>query len=86
MYFVYAKLQVLLGPNGALYEYSDDVYLVSDPVSRAKALTASLGTYGKIGLMIGWGLGKTELILPPDSFPAAFLAHLETAGKACFTL
>jgi len=35
---VYSRLDGLLGPDGALYAYSDDVYLVSDPVNMPNAL------------------------------------------------
>ncbi len=70
---VYARLGALLGPNGALYAYSDDVYLVSDPVNMSSALIAAHAIYKRIGLRIGWGPGKTELVLPSDYDPQAFL-------------
>jgi len=41
MYHVYARLQALLGPDGALYAYFDDVYLISDPIIMAWALAAA---------------------------------------------
>ena len=70
---VYARLGALLGPDGALYAYSDDVYLLSDPVSMFIALAAALTIYKKVGLHIDWVLGKTELILPFGCSPEAFL-------------
>jgi hypothetical protein len=49
---VYASLQALLGLDEALYAYSDDVYLISDLASMAKAL-ATPKIYGKVCLRIG---------------------------------
>ena len=72
MYLVYARLEALLSSDGALYAYSDAVYLLSDPISMA--------IYNKVGLWIGWGPGKMELILPSDCDLAAFLAHMEATG------
>jgi hypothetical protein len=40
------------GLDGALYAYSDYVYLISDPVTMARALATALGIYGKVGLVI----------------------------------
>jgi hypothetical protein len=42
MKLVYSRLGELLGANGVLYSYSDDVYLVSDPISMAHTLSAAL--------------------------------------------
>jgi len=63
---VYTRLGALLGPEGDLYAYSDDVYLVDDLASMAVALLASPTIYKRVGLRIGWGPRKTELILPLD--------------------
>ena len=76
IYNVYGMRQALLGPDGALYAYSDDVYIISDHVGMVKAVAAAPGIYGKVGLMINWGHGKTYLILPHDCDPSAFLIHL----------
>ncbi len=73
---VYSRLGALLGPEGALYAYSDDVYLLADPINMAVALSAALGIYKKVGLRIGWGPGKTELILPTDVHCKTFLSLL----------
>ena len=62
----------MLGANGALYLYSDDVYLVCDLVSMDHALSAALVIYVKVGLRIGLGPGKTELILPPLRDPNTY--------------
>ncbi len=45
---VYARLGALLGPDGALYTYSDDVYLLSDPVSMSIALADAPAIYKKV--------------------------------------
>jgi hypothetical protein len=77
---VYARLGSLLGPEGALYAYFDDVYLLADPAHMAIALAAAPSLYKKVGLRIGWGPGKTELILPSGTDNASFLT---TLGPEC---
>ncbi len=62
---VYERLSALLVLDGALYAYSDDVYIVYDSANMSIVLAAALAIYKKVGLRIGWGPGKTELILPP---------------------
>jgi hypothetical protein len=56
---VYAWLGALLGPDGVLYAYSDDVYLVSDPANMSNDLAAAPAIYKRVGLCICWGPGKT---------------------------
>ena len=73
---VYARLSALLGPGGALYAYSDDVYLAPDPVKMSLARAAAPSIYNKVWLSIGGGLGKIELILRPDCDPDDFLSRL----------
>ena len=70
---VYARIGSLLGPDGALYAYLDDVYLLADHVHMAIALIAAPSIYKRVGLRIGWGPGKTELILPSDVDSDSFL-------------
>jgi len=53
-----------MGPGGAMYAYSDSLYLVSDPDNMSAALAAATALYRNVGLRIGRGPGKTELILP----------------------
>ncbi len=60
-----------------MYAYSDDVYLVSDPDNMFATLVAAPSIYRKVGLRIGWGPGKTELILPSHCDPNAFLQPLD---------
>jgi hypothetical protein len=62
---VYARLATLLGLDGELYAFSDDVYLLSDPNNMSMALAAAPALYKKVGLRIGGGPSKTEFILPP---------------------
>jgi hypothetical protein len=50
---IYSKLGALLGPNGALYAYSDDVYLLANPINMFVALIAAPSIYKKVGLRIG---------------------------------
>jgi hypothetical protein len=70
---IYERLGALLGLDGALYAYSDNIYLVADPGNMSAALAAAPSFYRKVGLRIGCGLGKTELILPSQSDPGSFL-------------
>ena len=58
MYPVYARLGALLGLNGSLYAYSDDVYLLSDPARMVAAMATARVIYKKAGLRISWGPGK----------------------------
>jgi hypothetical protein len=53
MKLVYDKLGALLGPDGALHAYSDDVYLVSDPANMFIALAIAPTIYKKVGPRIG---------------------------------
>ncbi len=50
---LYARIGALLGPEGALYVYSDDVYLLVDPACMAVAMSAAPTIYKKVGLRIG---------------------------------
>jgi hypothetical protein len=63
MRLVYARLVALLDHNGAMYAYSDDGCFVSDPDNTYVALVGAPSIYRKVGLRIGWGLSKTELVL-----------------------
>ena len=55
MRHVYARLGALLDADGAMYAYSNDVHLVSDPVNMIIALAATSEIYKKVGLRIGYG-------------------------------
>ena len=66
---VYDALRNALGFEGFLFSYADDVYMGGTPVQVADALTAAHGIYASVGLSIGWGPKKTELVLPTDCDP-----------------
>ena len=66
MYPDYARLQALLGPNGAPLRLHRRRLPHLRLLQYGEEDGPAPGIYGKVGLMIGWGPGKTELILPPD--------------------
>jgi hypothetical protein len=68
---VYARISALLGPDGAMYAYFDD--LVSDPIIMSLTLAAAPTIYKKVVLRICGAHGKTKLSIPPDCDPEAFL-------------
>jgi hypothetical protein len=61
---VYMRMRAILGDQGTLYAYCDDSYLVAEPDKTAEVLAQAPAIFGKVGLKIGYGLGKIELILP----------------------
>jgi len=61
---VYARLRDAVGEEGVLYTYCDDFYLLALAEHMATALHEAPEIFGKVGLRIGYGPGKTELILP----------------------
>ena len=63
---VYDELLVILGPEGFLLSFADDVYMGGVPVNVAVALDAASGLYAMIGLSMGWPPRKTELQLPDN--------------------
>jgi hypothetical protein len=73
---VYARLVALLGPGGALYAYSDDIYLLPDPTNMSIALAVAPPLYKKVGLRIGGGPDKPKLILLPGCIHVTFLLRL----------
>jgi hypothetical protein len=58
---VYARLRVIVGEDGALYTYCDDSYIIAASERMADVLHRAPA---KVGLLIGFSPGKTELILP----------------------
>jgi hypothetical protein len=58
---VYDALLVIMGPEGFLYNYVDDVYMGGTPRNVALALASASELYALIGLSLGWGPRKTEL-------------------------
>ncbi len=55
---VYASLRTAVGEEGVLYTYYDEVE------QMAIALHHAPGIFKKVGLGLGYGPGKTELMLP----------------------
>jgi len=90
---IYKSLGNKLGPERMLLAYSDDVYLHSPPVNVATTITFAPPLYKKVGLRIGWGPAKFELVLPPDvdsetlTLPrgedGSILPHLVQGLEAC---
>ena len=66
---MYDALRNLLGVDGFLFNYADDVYMGGKPVQVSDALTSAHGIYANVGLSIGWGPKKKELVLPTDCDP-----------------
>jgi hypothetical protein len=60
---VFDALLEILGPEGCLFNYADDVYLGGVHWNVALALDAASVLYAMIGLSLGWGPRKTELQL-----------------------
>ncbi len=61
---VYARLREAVGEGGVMYTYCDDSYLLAPAKHMATVLYHAPEIFGKVGLRIGLGPGKTELILP----------------------
>ena len=47
-----------------MYTYSDDSYILAPKENMAVVLEQAPVIFGKVGLRLGYGPGKTELILP----------------------
>ena len=60
----YARLRKVVGDEVFLYTYCDDSYLLAPVEQMATMLHHALGIFNKVGMRIGSGLGKTEMILP----------------------
>ncbi len=50
---VYDAIMVILGPEGFLFSYADDVYMGGVPRNVALALATALGLYGMIYFSLG---------------------------------
>jgi hypothetical protein len=61
---VCARLRAVLGEEGTLFNYCDDSYLLAEPNKMAEVLEQALRIFGRVGLCIGFGPRKSELILP----------------------
>ncbi len=79
-----------------LVAYSDDCYLHGPPRYVAETITAAPPLYKKVGLRIGWGPAKSELVLScgidPETLPlprsadGRILPHLVDGLEACLGL
>ena len=63
---IYDALLVILGPEGFLFSFADDVYMGEVPWNVALPLDAASGLYAMIGLSMVWGPNRTELQIPVD--------------------
>ncbi len=63
---VYERLRAVVGEEGVVYAYCDDSYILAPIEQMAQVLHQAPWIFGKVGLRIGYGPGKTELILPKD--------------------
>ncbi len=79
MEHAYRRLAATLRSEGALYSYSDDAYILVEPNHSIVTLLASPTLYNKVGLRLGWGPGKTELVLPFGFDTKAFI-YLSAVG------
>jgi hypothetical protein len=61
---VYARLRAEVGEEGVLYTYCDDSYILAPVEKMAKVLHQAPDIFGKVGLRVGYGPRKTELIIP----------------------
>jgi hypothetical protein len=78
---IYDAILVILGPEGFLFNYADDVSLGGVPVNAALALTAALDLYPMIGLSLGWGPRKAKLELPPNCDPDSLPLPRDAFGE-----
>jgi hypothetical protein len=69
---VYDRLKNIAGEEGVVYAYCDDSYILAPVDQMAQVLHQAPGIFGKVGLRIGYGPGKTELVLPKDCSREAF--------------
>jgi hypothetical protein len=69
-----------IGEEGAIYACFDDSHLIAAPENMAKVLAQAPSIFGKVGLRIGLGPWKTELILPEGYDKCAFPYPLDNPG------
>jgi hypothetical protein len=61
---VYARLRAAVGDEGVLYTYRDESYILAPMENMAEVVHQAPGIFGKVGLRIGYGPRKTEIVLP----------------------
>jgi len=64
MELVYARLRAVVGDDGVMYTYSDDSYIPAPKDNMAVVMEDAPRIFSKVWLRLGYGPGKTELILP----------------------
>jgi hypothetical protein len=74
---VYARLRAEVGQEGVLYTYCDDSYLLAPVGQMATMFHTAPTIFGKVGLRLGYGPGKTELIVPKGTSVGDFPYPLE---------
>ena len=84
---VYTRTAEILGPEGLLAAYADDVFAAGPPESCARALSSVESLFATVGLQIGWGPGKTEICLPAEAqhVSAAFPVHPDGSPRPVLT-
>ena len=90
---VYARLRAAVGAEGVVYTYCDDAYLLAPVEQMATVFHTAPAIFGKVGLRLGYGPGKTELILPkgcsvedfpyPLEDPAVPAPHVVEGFRTC---
>ena len=60
---IYARMRAAVVDEGVMYTYCDDSYILAPTEQMATSLQPTQGIFAKVGLRLGYGPGKTELIL-----------------------
>ena len=63
---VYDRLRAAVGEEGVLYAYCDDSYILAPVEQMATVFRTAPAIFSKVGLRLGYGPGKTELVLPKE--------------------
>ena len=71
-----------MGEEGALFTQCDNSYLLAEPDKTAKVLKQAPVIFGRMGLRIGFNLGKTELMSPKSYDMSNFPNQLDNLGIA----
>jgi hypothetical protein len=90
---IYARLRAAIGEEGVLYTYCDDSYLLAPSERMATVLHHAPCIFAKVGLRIGYGPGKPEIVLPkgcsrhdfpfPLDDPHVAAPHVVAGFKSC---
>ncbi len=78
----YTRLRAVMGEEGALYTYCDDSCLLAEPGKMVEVMSQAPAISGKVGLRIGLGPGKKELILPVRNDKSTFPYLMNNLGVA----